>query len=79
MRLVTERAGYEGGVAAEEVQAVLAAKRQAINALPADRYPNLVEAADAFTDCADVDAYYRFGVDLFLGGITELRAAQSPV
>jgi AcrR family transcriptional regulator len=79
VRLVTERAGYEGGVAAGDVQEVLAAKRRAISALPVEQYPNLVEAADAFTECADVDAYYRFGVELFLGGIHELLAAQSRV
>ena len=45
-------------------------KRLALRGLPPERFPRLVEAADALADCADEDGYYRFGVDLLLAGVT---------
>ena len=45
-------------------------KRLALRGLPPERFPRLVEAADALADCADEDAYYRFGVDLLIAGVT---------
>jgi AcrR family transcriptional regulator len=71
--LVTQQAGEEPQVAAEERDAVLAAKRAALAGLPADRFPRLVEAADALTDCADEKAYFDFGVDLFVSGVRALH------
>ncbi len=66
--LVTNEAGAEPHVAAEMRQALLDTKRSALKALSADRYPHLIEAADAMTDCEDVDGYYDFGVDMFVAG-----------
>lgn len=71
--LVTEEAGAEPGVAPEKRDQVREAKRSAIAGLPPDRFPNLVACADAMTECEDEDAYYRFGVDLFIRGVEQLQ------
>jgi hypothetical protein len=79
--LVTELAGAETGVAVDQREANLDAKRQAISSLPIDRFPNLRACADALTDCEDEPAYFDFGVDLFVTGVEQLRRrvrAQSP-
>lgn len=73
--LVTQMAGAEVAVAADEREAVLQAKRAAITALPADRYPNLVACVEALTDCEDENEYYDFGVDLFIAGVERLNAS----
>jgi AcrR family transcriptional regulator len=72
--LVTQMAGAEVAVAADERDAVLRAKRAAITALPVERFPNLVACADALTGCDDEGAYYAFGVDLFMAGVERLNA-----
>ncbi|MDT4908280.1 MAG: TetR/AcrR family transcriptional regulator, tetracycline repressor protein [Pseudonocardiales bacterium] len=73
--LVTNEAGAEPHAAAELRQGLLETKRNALKALPIDRYPHLVEAADAMTDCEDVDGYYEFGVDMFVAGARATLAA----
>jgi AcrR family transcriptional regulator len=77
--LVTNLAGAEVGSAAEMRDALLETKRTALKALPADRFPHLIEAADAMTNCEDVDGYYAFGVDMFVSGVREMHTAQSRV
>jgi TetR/AcrR family transcriptional regulator, tetracycline repressor protein len=72
--LVTQEAGAEVGVPAEQRDAVIEAKRAAMAALPRDRYPNILECMDCLTATDDDDAYYRFGVDLYVGGVRELHA-----
>ena len=67
--LVTQQAGEELQVAVEERDSVLAEKRAAIRQLPVNRFPRLVEAADALTDCDDVEGYYASGVDMFVAGV----------
>ena len=74
--LVCEEAGAELGVAAERRAEVIEAKHRAISNLPRDRFPNLVACADALTQTPDHDAYYTFGVDLFISGVQRLHAAQ---
>ncbi|MEP7019255.1 MAG: TetR/AcrR family transcriptional regulator C-terminal domain-containing protein [Pseudonocardiales bacterium] len=66
--LVANEAGAEPNAAAEMRADLLATKRNALKALPIERYPHLVEAADAMTDCEDVEGYYEFGVDMFVAG-----------
>jgi TetR/AcrR family transcriptional regulator, tetracycline repressor protein len=73
--LVTQEAGAEVGVPAEQRDAVIEAKRAAMAALPRDRYPNILECLDCLTATDDDDAYYRFGVDLYVSGVRELRAS----
>jgi TetR/AcrR family transcriptional regulator, tetracycline repressor protein len=71
--LVTEQAGAEPGVPLAQREAVREAKRAALVALPADRYPNLRDCAATITECDDEDAYYAFGIDLFVTGVEQLR------
>jgi AcrR family transcriptional regulator len=71
--LVDGEPGRETGPTPEERDAVLAAKRSAIMALPVEQYPRLHELVDALLDCDDQDDYYRFGVDTFLAGVRARR------
>jgi TetR/AcrR family transcriptional regulator, tetracycline repressor protein len=72
MMLVTQLPGSENQAAQEQREALLAEKRAHIENLPADLYPRVREAAVALTDCADEDAYYSFGVDLYIEGAQAL-------
>jgi TetR/AcrR family tetracycline transcriptional repressor len=72
MMLVTQRPGAESQVGLAERDARLAEKRAYIKQLPADRYPHVRAAAVTLTDCDDEDAYYLFGVDLYLEGAQAL-------
>jgi TetR/AcrR family tetracycline transcriptional repressor len=38
------------------------------------KYPRLVECAIPMTACDDPDEHYRFGVELFIGGLTAIAA-----
>jgi TetR/AcrR family tetracycline transcriptional repressor len=40
------------------------------------RYPRLVECAIPMTACDDPEEHYRFGVDLFVGGLAAIAAAR---
>ncbi len=44
---------------------------------PSDRFPHLVECADALTDCDDEAAYYGAGIDLFMAGVSTLAERQA--
>jgi hypothetical protein len=66
--LATQFPGGESQAARDERVEITEEKRAAIRALPIDRYPHLVEAADALTDCEDEKAYYGFGIDLYIEG-----------
>ena len=46
--------------------------------LPPDRYPRLVESAEPMTACDDPDRHYRFGIDLFIGGVQVMAARGRP-
>jgi AcrR family transcriptional regulator len=72
MMLVTQLPGSESQAAMEQRDALLAEKRAHIESLSADRYPRVRAAAVALTDCEDEDAYYSFGVDLYIEGAQAL-------
>ncbi len=72
MMLVTQLPGSESQAAREERDALLAEKRTHIENLPADLYPRVRGAAVPLTDCEDEDAYYSFGVDLYIEGAQAL-------
>ncbi len=74
--LVSGRPGAETLVPRDEREAVMAGKRAALSSLPADRFPHLVECAAALTDCADENAYYAAGIDLFMAGVSTLQHRQ---
>jgi AcrR family transcriptional regulator len=44
---------------------------------PLARYPRLVECALPMTSCDDPEEHYRFGVDLFVGGLAAIAAARA--
>jgi TetR/AcrR family transcriptional regulator, tetracycline repressor protein len=67
--LVEGEPGRETAPTPEERDAVLAAKRAALKALPIEQFPRLHEMTDAMLDCDDEDDYYRFGIDTFLAGV----------
>lgn len=71
--LVTQFPGSESQAARDERDEIVAEKRRALTALPADRFPSLVEAAGPLTDCTDEKAYYAFGVDLYVEGAKALH------
>lgn len=75
--LVSGRPGAETTTPQDERAAVLAHKRAALTGLPSDRFPHLVECADALTDCDDEAAYYGAGIDLFMAGVTTLAERQA--
>jgi TetR/AcrR family tetracycline transcriptional repressor len=70
--LVSGLAGATPAAEAAVRDAYIAAKRGALEALPVARFPRLVEACGALTDCDDEVAYYGFGVDLVIGGVEAL-------
>jgi AcrR family transcriptional regulator len=72
MMLVTQRPGAESQVGLDERDARLAEKRAHIQQLPGDLYPHVRAAAVTLTDCDDEDAYYAFGVDLYIEGAQAL-------
>jgi AcrR family transcriptional regulator len=44
---------------------------------PLARYPRLVECAIPMTACDDPEEHYRFGVDLFIGGLAAIAAKRA--
>ncbi|GGO60437.1 TetR/AcrR family transcriptional regulator [Nonomuraea cavernae] len=58
----------------EEVAEIHRVKRLALESLPADRYPHLVEMAGPMSGGGDTGLYDTFGVDLLLSGIEALAA-----
>jgi TetR/AcrR family tetracycline transcriptional repressor len=79
--LVSAEPGAEPGYSAEEAAERLAAKRAAVEQLPADDYPYIREmAADMFA-CDDPEGFYEFNVHLFVAGaratLAEMDAAES--
>ncbi|MBV2362196.1 TetR/AcrR family transcriptional regulator [Streptomonospora nanhaiensis] len=64
---------------AEETDEAAAARRRAraaLEALPPDRYPHVIEAAGPLSACDDPDAHYAFGLDLLLAGIETTAARE---
>ncbi len=53
----------------EERDRVARTKRGALLALPPDRHPLTIAAADVFTDCEDPAGYLALGVELLIGGV----------
>jgi AcrR family transcriptional regulator len=45
--------------------------------LPSARYPRLVECALPMTACDDPEEHYRFGIDLFIGGLAAIAASRA--
>jgi TetR/AcrR family tetracycline transcriptional repressor len=76
LMLVFGMPGGESTVAEDEREAVLAVKRAAVAGLPPEEFPRLVESVDALTSCEDDDAYFGFGVQLFVAGVVAQHGQQ---
>jgi AcrR family transcriptional regulator len=73
--LVMSEPGAKPGMTSEELAELLRRDRVRLAMLPADRYPRIVESADALTACDDADFHYRFGIDLFIAGVEAVAAS----
>jgi len=69
LTLVSREPGSELGVKPDDREAVLAQKRAAFDALPADRFPRLRAAADWMIACDNSDDYYADGIAIFVAGV----------
>jgi AcrR family transcriptional regulator len=70
--LVSQMPGAETQAAEEQRDQLLQHKRAYLDALAPEAFPRVREAAFALTDCADVDGYYGFGIDVFVAGAEAL-------
>ena len=61
------------GLADTDVMKRCSSARAHLAVLPPDRYPCLVAGATAMT-AHDPDLHYRFGIDLFIGGVQAMAA-----
>ncbi|WP_052604268.1 TetR/AcrR family transcriptional regulator [Acidithrix ferrooxidans] len=76
--LVIEQAATGASTDSVERAHDINTKRSALQSLPVDQFPRLVEAADALANCSDENAYYGFGVDLLIAGIDSVRLHSPP-
>jgi AcrR family transcriptional regulator len=76
LMLVTQLPGSESQAAMAERDALQAGKRAHLESLPAEVYPHVRDAADVLTNCDDENAYYGFGVDLYIEGAQALLRRQ---
>jgi TetR/AcrR family tetracycline transcriptional repressor len=58
----------------EEAAEFIRRKRVSLQTLPPKQYPCLVAAATPLTEIEDPDAYFAFGIDLFVAGVEALAA-----
>jgi TetR/AcrR family transcriptional regulator, tetracycline repressor protein len=70
--MVTSEPVDDSGRSAEQRDAELRTKRAHLTSLPPERYPRLVEHADAMTYCPDVDEFFDFGIDFYVAGVRGL-------
>ncbi|MDF5754448.1 TetR family transcriptional regulator [Spongiactinospora sp. TRM90649] len=61
---------------AEEAAEQRRLHRLAVQKLPADRFPNVVEHARTAKEPPDTEAYYALGLDLLVGGVRSLVASR---
>jgi TetR/AcrR family transcriptional regulator, tetracycline repressor protein len=62
----------DSGQTAEERDAHLRTKKAALASLDPAKYPAVVAHADAMTHCPDVEAFFDFGIDLYVAGVRGL-------
>ncbi|GLX00390.1 TetR family transcriptional regulator [Microtetraspora sp. NBRC 16547] len=75
MSLVDHEPGCPPTVPQEEAAEWRRQKRLALESLPADQYPCIVEYARTLED-VDIERYYTFGLDLLVGGVEAMAAAR---
>lgn len=68
--VLTEPGGGRDSAADPEARdAAISARRASLAALPPQRYPHVVAAADALADCASDDVYYARGAAMIVAGM----------
>jgi AcrR family transcriptional regulator len=77
IKLVEHEPGRIPGMTPAEATECERQSRLAMQAMPSDQYPNVVEFASLAAP-VDLDEYYTFGIDLVMGGIETLAASRRP-
>ncbi|HUY48447.1 MAG TPA: TetR/AcrR family transcriptional regulator C-terminal domain-containing protein [Streptosporangiaceae bacterium] len=77
LMLAMSEPGYHPSLSAAERAELQRRNMIRLAVLPPDRYPCLVEAASPMTSCDDPDFHYRFGIDLFIGGVQAMAAGHA--
>jgi AcrR family transcriptional regulator len=62
----------DSGQTPEQRDAHLRQKQAALSALDPAKYPAVVAHAEAMTHCPDVEAFFDFGIDLYVAGVRGL-------
>jgi len=78
LRTVTTLAVGDPGLkpqqTADEAAEFIRHKRIVLETLPRNRYPCVVRAAGSLTEIEDPDAFFAFGIELFVAGVEALAA-----
>jgi hypothetical protein len=74
LTLVLSDPGFKPGVPPEDWAEAQRQRHIRLAMLPPDRFPRLVECALPMTAHDDPEFHYRFGMDLFIGGVAALAA-----
>lgn len=69
LTLVMSEPGYYPALAPDERAEHQRQSLIRLAMLPPDRFPCLVASAGPMTGCEDPEFHYRFGIDLFIGGV----------
>lgn len=81
LRTVTTLAVGDSGLkpqqTADEAAEFIRHKRIALETLPRNRYPCVIEAAGPLSEIENPDAYFAFGIDLFVSGVEALAARKA--
>lgn len=72
--MVSGQPGCPPGISAEQEPEWRRQKRLQFEAMPADRYPMMIELAASYLVEPDVDRYYAFHVELLVSGVEALAA-----
>ena len=78
MALVDSEPGHPEACSPEQAAESRRQKRLALELLPADQFPRIVEYARTMEEEPDVDAYYAFGLDLLMSGVEAMAAKRTP-
>ncbi|MEU6414333.1 TetR/AcrR family transcriptional regulator C-terminal domain-containing protein [Microbispora sp. NPDC046933] len=78
MALVDNEPGCPGAFTAAEAAELRRQRRLALERLPADEFPRIVEYAKTMEEEPDLDAYYAFGLDLLMSGVEAIAAKRTP-
>jgi TetR/AcrR family transcriptional regulator, tetracycline repressor protein len=71
--LVTSEPGRHAPNGTEEREALIREKRAMLGALSPARYPHVISAAVALTECRDEERYFGTGVDFLVAGVRGVR------